>query len=67
MKRYAHLSDTHLRNEVEKVAAFGKTEICPVPDTVAVREEKETGEAGAEKLVAPEGLSEELSGTVTEP
>jgi hypothetical protein len=47
VKRYAHLSDTHLRSEVEKVAAFGKT---------VSRAPADTGIAGTEKQIVEVSL-----------
>jgi integrase len=65
VKRYAHLSDSHLRGEVEKVAAFGKI-VSPAPaDTVVAGSEAQIVEVKSEKLLRDEQLAAALSETVT--
>jgi integrase len=69
VKRYAHLSDSHLRSEVEKVATFGKI-IPPAPtDTVRAEPEKPIAEVKRQELLRVEqpaaALSETVTGTVT--
>jgi hypothetical protein len=64
VRRYAHLSDTHLRSEVEKVASFGKAQHGAVADKGGLVEEKRIGDPEVEPAVVPVA-SEELAGTVT--
>lgn len=65
VKRYAHLSDTHLRSEIEKVAAFGKAGTRPSGEKAAPEAERETPEVVTEEPAKVERLAAELTGTVT--
>jgi len=64
-ERYAHLSDTHLRSEVEKVAVFGKAEVRSIADKATVGGESKTAGAEIEKSAKVEPHQAELAGTVT--
>lgn len=69
VKRYAHLSPSHLQNEVEKVAAFGKVATRQTARNEPAAERSEVGESvGDEESI--EGQSSHISiptvtGTVT--
>ena len=70
VRRYAHLSPSHLQNEVEKVAAFGKVTVQQTGRSEPTAEHSESGEpVGEEEPV--EGQSTVISvptvtGTVTD-
>jgi integrase len=65
VKRYAHLSDSHLRSEIEKVAAFGKIDPPAASDILRVGPEKPVAEVKREELLRCEQPEAVLSGTVT--
>ena len=69
VRRYAHLSPSHLQNEVEKVAAFGKVVALQIGKKDPATERSETGESvGGEEPVEgqlPPISIPTVTGTVT--
>jgi integrase len=49
VRRYAHLSPSHLQDEIEKVAAFGRMAVQPIEQSEPRAEDGEAGERGGEQ------------------